>query len=100
MNEIKGIINSVLYGIDMTEIEDSDGWWETSTGAEFGKKKKELLIATLRSHLIRKDENRKERKKLFKEDGSCTNKCRWGYGVVIKTGICIAFEECKKEFCK
>jgi hypothetical protein len=26
----------LLRGIDETEIESADGWWETSTGAEFG----------------------------------------------------------------
>jgi hypothetical protein len=26
----------LLRGIDQTETESADGWWETSTGAEFG----------------------------------------------------------------
>ena len=26
----------MLKGIDQTECEDPDGWWETSTGADFG----------------------------------------------------------------
>ncbi len=26
----------LLKGIDETEIESADGWWETSSGAEFG----------------------------------------------------------------
>ena len=26
----------LLHGIDQTECEDPDGWWETSTGAAFG----------------------------------------------------------------
>jgi hypothetical protein len=26
----------LLKGIDKTEIESADGWWETSSGAEFG----------------------------------------------------------------
>lgn len=26
----------LLKGIDKTEIESTDGWWETSSGAEFG----------------------------------------------------------------
>jgi hypothetical protein len=26
----------LLKGIDKTEIESADGWWETSTGADFG----------------------------------------------------------------
>ena len=27
---------ALLKGIDETEVESPDGWWETSTGAEFG----------------------------------------------------------------
>jgi len=60
MDEIKEIVDKVLRGIDLTEIESEDGWWETSTGAEFGKQKKELLIATLRSHLTRHSNERAE----------------------------------------
>lgn len=34
----------ILKGIDKDEYEDKDGWWETSTGSEFGKRKlKEIL---------------------------------------------------------
>jgi hypothetical protein len=29
-------IIAMLKGIDQTECESADGWWETSTGAEFG----------------------------------------------------------------
>ena len=32
-------IDEILNGIDKEEVEDKDGWWETSTGAEFGAKK-------------------------------------------------------------
>lgn len=32
-------IREILKGIDKEEFEDNDGWWETSTGVEFGKKK-------------------------------------------------------------
>lgn len=32
-------IKETLKGIDKDEIEDENGWWETSVGAEFGKKK-------------------------------------------------------------
>jgi hypothetical protein len=32
-----------LSGMDQTESETDDGWWETSTGAEFGRKKKEEI---------------------------------------------------------
>jgi len=27
---------ALLKGIDQTETESPDGWWETSTGADFG----------------------------------------------------------------
>lgn len=30
------VILTILKGIDCTETEDPDGWWETSAGAEFG----------------------------------------------------------------
>lgn len=37
-------ISEILKGIDKVESESDDGWWETSTGAEFGAKKlKEIL---------------------------------------------------------
>jgi succinate dehydrogenase/fumarate reductase flavoprotein subunit len=29
-------LTSMLKGVDKTETESADGWWETSTGAEFG----------------------------------------------------------------
>ena len=48
-HEIRAIVNAVqpegkaldriLVGIDKTETEHPDGWWETSAGAEFGAKK-------------------------------------------------------------
>jgi len=38
-------IKELLKGIDQTESESNDGWWETSVGADFGKEKlKELLV--------------------------------------------------------
>jgi len=40
-----------------------------------------------------------DRKRLFKEDGSCTNICEWGYAIDKDTGICICLDVCKKEFC-
>lgn len=39
-----------------------------------------------------------ERIQKFQYDGSCTEKCSWGYGVVIDTGLCIALDECRQEF--
>ena len=32
-------IREILKGIDKDISQDNDGWWETSTGAEFGAKK-------------------------------------------------------------
>jgi hypothetical protein len=32
-------VEEILSGIDATEIERDDGWWETSSGAEFGAEK-------------------------------------------------------------
>jgi hypothetical protein len=36
MNELLIKIEEILKGIDKTEIDAEEGWWETSTGAEFG----------------------------------------------------------------
>ena len=38
-------IRELLKGIDECEIDTDDGWWETSVGVEFGRKKLEELIA-------------------------------------------------------
>jgi hypothetical protein len=38
MNKLLEQINDILHGIDMTESEDSMGWWETSEQAKFGNK--------------------------------------------------------------
>ena len=32
-------INEILKGIDKDQCSSDDGWWETSSGAEFGAKK-------------------------------------------------------------
>ena len=32
-------IREILKGIDKDISQDNDGWWETSTGSEFGAKK-------------------------------------------------------------
>jgi len=40
-------LNEILVGIDKDEIESPFGWWETSTGAEFGKKKLEEVKAAV-----------------------------------------------------
>ena len=38
-------IEKVLLGIDQDETESDNGWWETSAGAGFGKRKKDEIIA-------------------------------------------------------
>lgn len=45
--EREALVRKILLGIDETECESEHGWWETSSGAEFGKKKLEELIAAL-----------------------------------------------------
>jgi hypothetical protein len=32
-------ISKILEGIDRCEVDHADGWWETSSGATFGRKK-------------------------------------------------------------
>ena len=34
--EIIQAVLEILHGVDQTETESQDGWWETSTGANFG----------------------------------------------------------------
>jgi hypothetical protein len=40
-------ISKILKGIDETETSSSDGWWETSSGAEFGKGRLEAVIRAI-----------------------------------------------------
>lgn len=44
MNMLIENIKELLKGIDQTECESDEGWWETSTGAEFGRDKLNMLI--------------------------------------------------------
>lgn len=32
-------VRAILAGIDKCEVDDDEGWWETSTGAGFGAHK-------------------------------------------------------------
>ena len=41
-------IKELLKGIDETEL--NGGWWETSTGAEFGAEKLKELIALIKGN--------------------------------------------------
>lgn len=44
---IADIKDRILFGIDKTETENLFGWWETSTGAEFGEKKLAAVIKAI-----------------------------------------------------
>ena len=43
-------IKTCLEGID---CDGGDGWWETSTGAEFGEKKLQQVLSILETHYDR-----------------------------------------------
>ncbi len=49
MSSTQEKLEQILDGIDKTEIEYENGWWETSTGAEFGAKKKQELTQLIDS---------------------------------------------------
>lgn len=42
--DYKNIIIDTLVGIDKTETEDNNGWWETRYGAAFGADKLNKLV--------------------------------------------------------
>lgn len=50
MNSIIDKIKELLKGIDETETDSVDGWWETSTGAAFGAEKLKELLALVESN--------------------------------------------------
>lgn len=52
LDEIIKTIESILDGIDKDETQDKNGWWETSTGAAFGKQKLEELKVFVTNQLI------------------------------------------------
>jgi len=41
-------VEHILYGIDKDETYVLDGWWETKTGADFGKEKLEEIRRAIR----------------------------------------------------
>jgi hypothetical protein len=43
-------VDDLLRGIDKDECESDTGWWETSTGADFGKGK----LAELKREIVRR----------------------------------------------
>ena len=40
-------VKEILKGIDETQTDSEEGWWETSTGAEFGYSKLEDIIVAI-----------------------------------------------------
>jgi hypothetical protein len=42
-------VREILRGIDQTETESENGWWETSTGAQYGQNKLNELFEYLRT---------------------------------------------------
>jgi hypothetical protein len=36
-------LRAILNGIDHTETDHPEGWWETSTGADFGRERLKLI---------------------------------------------------------
>ena len=46
--ELENIIVEELAGIDRDEIEADNGWWETSTGGEFGAARLKALLDRVR----------------------------------------------------
>jgi len=43
----------ILEGIDKDQCEDKKGWWETSTGSDFGKRKLQKIKAFIRTEISR-----------------------------------------------
>lgn len=44
---LKDEITKILDGIDHTQCDTPTGWWETSTGAEFGANRLALILAII-----------------------------------------------------
>jgi len=38
-------IEKILHGIELSEMENEAGWWETSAGVKFGKERIEIIRA-------------------------------------------------------
>jgi hypothetical protein len=45
-------VEGILKGIDETQTDSKDGWWETSTGADFGKQKLDNVLAAIEKELL------------------------------------------------
>jgi len=50
-DKLKDKIKSILAGIASTD-DDSDGWWETSTGEEFGKQKLAEVLKAIDDEVV------------------------------------------------
>jgi hypothetical protein len=44
-------VKELLKGIDQDQSKSAEGWWETSTGASFGKEKLEELINLIKAEV-------------------------------------------------
>ena len=52
MDDLLEQIREILKGIDGVESSSPEGWWETSTGAEFGSAKLAEVETAIRNHFI------------------------------------------------
>jgi hypothetical protein len=43
VGQVQSEVEQILDGIDRQETDKPSGWWETSTGAEFGKERLRLI---------------------------------------------------------
>lgn len=50
LDEVEREVEIELCGINKTETEDENGWWETSTGADFGERKLKAILAIISKH--------------------------------------------------
>lgn len=47
MKDLMQEVEQILAGIDKTESESADGWWETSAGSAFGAERLKLVMAAI-----------------------------------------------------
>ena len=69
-----------------------------NSGAMLTEEQMELYESAVQAVNRFYKKNQEDRNRYFKEDGSCTGICPWGYAIDRETHICIALEDCKKEF--
>lgn len=73
--------DEIIDGIDKTDSEQVNGWWETSTGAKFGAEKKEEIKAFIQSEI---DLALANRNKELVEKIEVWLPCEQGEGTAIK----------------